>query len=602
MWGKLKAFISAHKFISLCVLAALAFGGRAVYQRMTATVAPTKHVLVSVAKETLVVIISGSGQVSSSNQVDLKPKASGDIVTLAVANGQEVKAGALIAQINARDAQKTVRDAEASLESAKISFEKLTQPADSLSVIQSKNALAQAQESKDDAEASLTKAHDDAFNAISNAFLDIPSVMQGLDNILHGDTIGIKGQDNIQAYADLVKQYDERTLLYKDEVEADYQAALTAYNKAFNGYKLITRSADLPAIEALLDETYTTVRDIAESVKSTVNFLNFVQDIMLPRKLKVPASTATYLTNLDSYTGQVNGHLTSLLSIQTTIKNARDTIVNADRSITEKTESLKKLQAGADALDVQSSKLTVTQRVNALQDAKEKLADYTLRAPFDGRIAKVNVKKGDAASSGTTIATLLAHQQIAEISLNEVDAAKVKTGQKVTLTFDAVEGLSISGEVAEIDAVGTVSQGVVSYTVKISFDTQVTQVKPGMSVSAAIITDAKPDVLTVPNSAVQTQSSAYYVEVADGEYSVQEAAQGVVLASPTRRQAVEIGLANDSSTEITSGLNEGDQVVVRTISAASQTTQTTQTSGNALFGGNRGFGGATGGAVRVQGR
>ena len=602
MWGKFKTIVRSHKFISLCVLAALVFGGRYAYQRMTATEAPARYVLASAARETLIVTVSGSGQVSSSNQVDLKPKASGDITTLAVANGQEVKAGALIAQLDARDAQKSVRDAEASLESAKIALEKLTQPADTLSVIQSQNALAQAQESKDDAHASLVKARDDGFNAIANAFLDIPSIMQGLDDILHGDTAGLKGQDNIQAYADLVKEHDERTLSYASGVEADYQNARVAYNKAFDDYKRSTRSADLSAIEILLDETYTTVRAIAESVKSTVNFLNFVQDIMLPKKLKVPALTAAYLANLDSYTGQVNGHLTSLLSLQTTIKNARDTIVNADRSIAEKTESLKKLQDGPDALDVQSAKLTVTQRENALTDAKEKLADYVVRAPFDGRIAAVNVTSGDTVSAGTAIATLLAHQQIAEIALNEVDAAKVNVGQKVTLTFDAVEGLGISGEVAEIDAIGTVSQGVVSYTVTISFDTQDDRVRPGMSVTAVIITDAKPDVLAVPNSAVKTQGAMNYVEVLAGTFTDADAAQGVIAPTAPRPQAVEIGISNDTLTEIVSGVGEGDWVVVRTITAASQTAPTTQTGGNALFGGRGGIGGATGGAVRIQGR
>jgi len=337
----------------------------------------------------------------------------------------------------------------------------------------------------------------------------------------------------------------------------------------------------------LLDETYTTVRAIAESVKSTVNFLNFVQDIMLPKKLKVPALTAAYLANLDSYTGQVNGHLTSLLSLQTTIKNARDTIVNADRSIAEKTESLKKLQDGPDALDVQSAKLTVTQRENALTDAKEKLADYVVRAPFDGRIAAVNVTSGDTVSAGTAIATLLAHQQIAEIALNEVDA---------------VEGLGISGEVAEIDAIGTVSQGVVSYTVTISFDTQDDRVRPGMSVTAVIITDAKPDVLAVPNSAVKTQGAMNYVEVLAGTFTDADAAQGVIAPTAPRPQAVEIGISNDTLTEIVSGVGEGDWVVVRTITAASQTAPTTQTGGNALFGGRGGIGGATGGAVRIQGR
>ena len=99
---------------------------------------------------------------------------------------------------------------------------------------------------------------------------------------------------------------------------------------------------------------------------------------------------------------------------------------------------------------------------------------------------------------------LITKQKIAEISLNEVDAAKVKVGQKVTLTFDAIDGLSITGEVSEIDALGTVSQGVVTYGVKIAFDTQDERVKSGMSVSAAIITDVKQNVLLVPNAAVKS--------------------------------------------------------------------------------------------------
>src|SRR6185503_5946600 len=109
---------------------------------------------------------------------------------------------------------------------------------------------------------------------------------------------------------------------------------------------------------------------------------------------------------------------------------------------------------------------------------------YTVRAPFSGTIAKLSVDKGDQASSGTTVATIISKNQIADLSLNEVDAAKVTVGQKATLTFDAVEDLSIAGAVASVDTLGTVSQGVVSYVVKIQFTTQDERVKPGMSVNA----------------------------------------------------------------------------------------------------------------------
>ena len=157
----------------------------------------------------------------------------------------------------------------------------------------------------------------------------------------------------------------------------------------------------------------------------------------------------------------------------------------------------------------------------------------------------------------------------------------MKVGQKTTLTFDAVEGLSIAGAVAEIDAIGAVSQGVVTYNVKVGFDTQDDRIKPGMSVSAAIITDMKQDVIMIPNAAVKLSGEKYFAEMLDGTISPQDAANqnGIISQSSPRQQPVEIGLANESMTEILSGLEDGDIVVVRTItSSASQTSQTQQKS------------------------
>ena len=196
-------------------------------------------------------------------------------------------------------------------------------------------------------------------------------------------------------------------------------------------------------------------------------------------------------------------------------------------------------------------------------------------------MAEVNIKNGESVSSGAVIATIIARQRIAEISLNEVDVAKVKIGQKATLTFDAVEGLSITGTVAEIDAIGAVSQGVVTYNVKVGFDTQDDRIKPGMSVSAAIITDTRQDAIIVPNAVVKSSGGRYFVEMFDETFSVQDTAnpEGVTSQSSPRQQMIEIGLANESMTEVLSGLKDGDIVVARTItSSASQTSQTQQRS------------------------
>ena len=201
----------------------------------------------------------------------------------------------------------------------------------------------------------------------------------------------------------------------------------------------------------------------------------------------------------------------------------------------------------------------------------------------------MNAKKGDSASAGAAIATLVTKQKISEISLNEIDAAKIKVGQKSTLTFDAVDGLSIDGKVTEIDAIGTVAQGVVTYNVKIAFDIQDDRVKPGMSASAAIITDAAQDVLLVPISAIKSQGETQYVEIFDQAIPRNKNGQGIPSPVPPRQQIIETGLSNDTFVEIISGLKEGDQVVVRTINGSSSS-QSAQQAPSILgnIGGNRG--------------
>lgn len=274
---------------------------------------------------------------------------------------------------------------------------------------------------------------------------------------------------------------------------------------------------------------------------------------------------------MSSYTGKTNSWLSGLLSIKSTIQSDKEGLVTT-------------------TFDIANQKIEVERAENTLSDAKDKLSYAYIRAPFDGVVAKINVKKGDSVSSGAAVMTFITKQRIAEISLNEVDIAKVKAGQKVTLTFDAVSDLSITGEVAEIDAIGTVSQGVVSYAVKINFDTQDERVKPGMSLSAAIITEMKQDVLLVPNSAVKSSGDINYVEMPNEEITASATgANGITLTTAPRQQQIQIGLANDSYTEVTSGLKEGDKVIAQTITSTSATSTNSSGSNSLRIPGVGGF-------------
>jgi HlyD family secretion protein len=585
-----------HKIISLIIVGLLVAGVYYAYGIVFPTTVQTKYVLAAVERGTLVSSISGSGQVSASTQLDIKPKVSGDVVSVPVTSGQQVKAGTLLVALDSTDAQKTVRDAQSALDSAKLSLAILQEPADQLSLTQSENALAQAQQDKQTAQNNLAKAYDDGFSSVAGAFVDLPGVVSGVNDILSNPTI------NASAFISSMKIYVPNTDIFRTSAVNSFTLAQTAYNTNIQDYTNSSRYSSTSTIDSLINETYSTTKSISEALKDTKNFLdllnNSLTDSSLNKSPAVLALVTTYEANMQTYISTTDSHLTDLLNMENTIKSDKNAIANASSTISEDALSLAKLKAGADPLSVQSQQLAVQQKQNALSDAQETLADYAIRAPFDGVVAKVNVIKGDSASSGTAVVTMITNQGIADMSLNEVDIAKIKIGQKATLTFDAVPDLTITGTVAEMDTIGTVTQGVVIYNVQIAFATQDSRVKPGMSATASIITDVKPDVLLVPSSAIKTQGAISYVQMLDSVASSTAAlsSQGITSNTPPRNQVVEVGSSNDTLTEITGGLSEGDLIVSRIIIGSATAAKTTTQSGGLSI---PGLGGAGGGAFRA---
>ncbi len=577
MFAKKLSYIRRHKIITAIIIVFIISGGFLAYAKIFKNKGVISYVTAQVQKGTLIISVSGSGQVSASNQIDIKPKVAGDIIYIGVKSGEEVKAGKIIAQLDVRDAEKAVRDAQINLDSAKLELEKMKGITTSEGILRGL---------KEKAENDLKKAYEDGFNTVSNAFLDLPDAMAGLNEIIFSSTLGGGGQQNADYYAIAVRDYDEKIFEFRNDAFLKYDSARAAYDKNFVDYKSVSRFSDETAIEKMIDETYDTAKVMAEAVKSTNNLVQFYRDKLTERNLKPHSLSDTHLLNLAAYTGKTNAHLLNLLSIKNNIQNDKEAALGA-------------------GFDIADQQIRVNQAENTLLDLKEKLADYFIRAPFDGVIAKLNSKKSDSVSSATILATIITKQKLAEISLNEVDVAKVKADQKTTLTFDAVPDLMITGQVVEIEAIGMVSQGVVTYMVKIAFDTQDERVKPGMSVSAAIITEAKPNVLLVSNSAVKSQNNVQYVEMVEGEdrgSALAANSGGIILKNTSRRQTmIEAGLSNDEFTEIVSGLKEGDVVVTRTIQpTAARPTQTQQQSGGLRIPGLN-TGGTGGGGVRGTG-
>jgi multidrug efflux pump subunit AcrA (membrane-fusion protein) len=214
----------------------------------------------------------------------------------------------------------------------------------------------------------------------------------------------------------------------------------------------------------------------------------------------------------------------------------------------------------------------------------------TITAPAAGTISGLSIAVGIPVTSTTTsnssgsnstqkvgTITLPAGSTQAVVSLSEVDAVKVKSDQKVTITMDAYPGKTFTGKVAIIDTNGTTSSNVTTYPATIVFDSAPDVVYPNMAVDVKIITNVKDDVILIPSAAISTTNGVSTVRIMK---------KGNVTSTD-----VETGLSNDTQTEIITGVNVGDTIVT---SSTNGTTKTT-TGTSSIFGGigGRGFGGGT---------
>lgn len=575
-----KKYAVAHKFVSVIVALVIIGGGWWAYGHVTAASAETRYVLGTVEKGTVIASVSASGQVSTTNQVDIKPKASGDVTWVGVKAGDTVRAGAALAQIDNTDAKQAIADAEQSLIQAKLQLQKDTAQAP----IDYQKSI----EALDDAKTNLATTYNDMYNTLSNAYLDLPTAVTGMQNILYGYDISGKSnsQWNIDAFKNSASKDNTTIRTFADIAERDYKIARQKYDQAVLDFKALSRSSSTGAQEGLLTSSVDTTTAIAQALQSELNLLDAVVDDTTTHGFTVSSTITTMRTNARGYLSTANSNLSALLNQQKTLDAAKKAIRDNERTI-----EIYKIgnSSGDNPISLQSSQYSIADQERKLQQLKDNLADYVITAPFAGTLATLSVKRFDTVSTGSSVATLITNQKIAQLSLNEVDATKIKLGDKATLTFDAIDELTLTGSVIEMDAVGTVSQGVVSYSLKIGFDSGDDRVKPGMTVNASIQTAVKQDVLVVPSSAVKTQNGASYVQVFNPALTDTGGTQGVVPKVPPQQVTVEVGISDDTSVEILSGLSVGQQIVTRTSSgsATTNTPATTNTTRGGFGGGIR---------------
>jgi RND family efflux transporter MFP subunit len=195
-----------------------------------------------------------------------------------------------------------------------------------------------------------------------------------------------------------------------------------------------------------------------------------------------------------------------------------------------------------------------------LDSAKLNLDKAVITAPLNGVVASITVIEGQAistASLATPAMTLVGTSGIEmQGTIDELNIASVKLGQTVNITLDALPDKEPAGTVTFISPMGTVVAGIVSYATTISLENPSAELKDGMSATAEVVVARRDNVLLIPNIVIQG--------------TVQNPFVALLINGKQIERQVTLGLSDGANTEVLSGLEEGEQVVVPSSSSSQQ--------------------------------
>ncbi|OLB38203.1 MAG: hypothetical protein AUH05_11605 [Ktedonobacter sp. 13_2_20CM_53_11] len=302
-------------------------------------------------------------------------------------------------------------------------------------------------------------------------------------------------------------------------------------------------------------------------------------------------------------------------SLQDAVTQAQQSVANAQTTYNDAVNN----GASQTVLDTDNNNVLTAQ--GQLKTAQDNLAATILTAPANATVASINGKVGQSAgasggstSSSTTPFIVLIDTSASDINalVNEADIGNVHVGQPAQFTVEAYPSQTFRASVTSVDLIGQTSGNVVVYPVHLRVDQHSlngTYLYPGMTATTTITTAERIGALLVSNAALSfpntaVQAGAISRSTLFSAFSGSSTARGTQSNSNQRivlelkngklvPMVITTGLTNGTNTEVLSGLQPGDQVVVRATGGSFSNLSGNQTSpgGNFTRPGIRSFGG-----------
>ena len=227
----------------------------------------------------------------------------------------------------------------------------------------------------------------------------------------------------------------------------------------------------------------------------------------------------------------------------------------------------------------QANRAAVDQAKASLQEAKDNLAKTRLFSPIAGRVVRLAVEEGEVAVPGTfsretgllmTVADLSV--VLAKVDVDETDVVRLSPGDSVGITIDAFPDTTFIGRVTKISnsAKLTAAAGgdqAVDFEVEVTLDNPPSDVRPDLSATARIITDVRPQALSIPIIALTVREHETVPNETSGTPAATDTKKKetegvfVVMNGMAHFRPVKVGIAGDEYFEVLHGVQPGDTVV-----------------------------------------
>lgn len=218
------------------------------------------------------------------------------------------------------------------------------------------------------------------------------------------------------------------------------------------------------------------------------------------------------------------------------------------------------VQLGISKAKVAEAQANVAQAQAAVERAEEELANATIRAPIRATVLTRDVEIGSPVSSilnmGSAATLVMTLGDINQVfvrgKVDEVDIGRVRLGQPARITVETFKDRKFEGKVTQISPIGAEKDNVTTFEVKVSIDNPGNELKANMTANAEIVLEEHPGSLIIPEAAITYDAERNAtVEVLDASAK-----------NGRRTVTIKTGVGNGSKTQVTSGLKEGDKIVL----------------------------------------